>query len=146
MALLSLLLLHGGRQLVLTDCDSGKTLLRLSVAVGTEFSVEFMHSINRTPVRDVYEIRTGGRIFNTQCVYYSFGTGVQTQLNEGETLRYQDGAMVISGIETDRTGMIYMIRQNSTHVLRVDDQAFFLPDLTDHDVKISVTCPWSPFR
>lgn len=133
-ALLALFLPRsGGGHLVISDYHSGEELARYPIEPGEGFSVEFLHSINRTPVRDYYVICEDGRIHNTSCKYYSYGTGVQTELGEGETLRYEDGAMVIENIQKYHTELLFSLLTSSTHVLRLGEEEIFLPGLLDED-------------
>ena len=68
--------------LVLYDSDTGKTHITVKAEEGMKFSVEFIHSVNQTPLRDTYIIENGEiRAYST--LYRSFGAGVQTAL-EGE--------------------------------------------------------------
>ena len=49
----------GGTSLVLSNADSGQVYATYPVENGDTFAVEFIHSVNKSPVRDVYEIREG---------------------------------------------------------------------------------------
>lgn len=138
-AILSALWLGRGTYLVLRDGNTGREYARYPVEPGEECSVEFIHSVNRTPVRDVYEITEDGRFHNVRCIYYGFGAGVQTQLEEGETLSYQDGAMVIDQIEKYSDELIYSLIPISTHVLRVGEETVSLPELVGGKAVLSLT-------
>ena len=59
----------GEMELVLSDSQSGQVYATYPVENGDTFAVEFVHSVNKSPVRDVFEIREG-EIWNTQCIYY----------------------------------------------------------------------------
>ena len=96
---------------------------------GERFSVQFKHSINLSPVIDVYEIE-GRDIYVEETIYYHFGAGVQTQLNEGETLTYgDDGSMVVGNIHQKRNNVGYIVGTVYDHVLTVDGQEISLRDL-----------------
>lgn len=118
-----------GTWLMVRDYDTGKVYGRYPIQAGEECSIEFKHSVNKTPVRDVYEITEDGQFHNIRCIYYGFGAGVQTQLEEGETLSYQDGAMVIDNIQKYYPKLTYSLLPTSTHVLRVGEEEVFLPGL-----------------
>ena len=86
-------------ELVLSDSQSGQVYATYPVENGDTYAVEFVHSVNKSPVRDVFEIRDG-EIWNTQCIYYGFGAGVEEELAEGEVLTFgENGEMIISNIE-----------------------------------------------
>lgn len=137
--LLGILWLNRGTDLVLRNFETGEVYARYSVQPGDECSIEFRHSVNKTPVRDVYQITEDGRFHNVRCIYYGFGAGVQTQLEEGETLSYQDGAMVIDHIQKYSDQLTYSLIPISTHVLRVGEEAVSLPELVGGAAVLSLT-------
>ena len=53
-----------------------------------EFSIQFIHSVNNSPVIDYYTIDDNNNIIITQTTYYDFGAGVQTELNNNEKIKY----------------------------------------------------------
>jgi hypothetical protein len=122
--------------LVLSDLSTGEQYASYPIKIGDEFSITFTHSVNKTPVTDYYKITSINAIDNIACKYYGFGAGVQTELNEGETLRYEDGAMIIENINKRFETLIYAIKQNSTHHLSINGEDIFLPELSDKPMKI----------
>ena len=131
MALLGFLFMRPHTWLVLRDYDTGRQLARYPMEKGDSCSIEFTHSVNKTPVRDEYIITGDGTFHNVRCIYYGFGAGVQTALEGEETLRYEDGAMIIEGIEKYYAELTYGILPTSTHVLRVNGEEVFLPGLIE---------------
>ena len=107
----------GRGYLVLENPKTGKIYQRFPAGIGDGFSVGFIHSINKSPVTDYYEIRSDG-IYVVKTVYYGFGAGVQTELEEGQTLSYgEDGSMIITGFEKRIEDLIYFVGTVSDHVL-----------------------------
>ena len=105
--------------LVLENPDTGVCYARFRARIGDEFSVGFIHSVNKSPVTDFYEIRPDG-IYVVRTVYYGFGAGVQTELNEGERLDYgEDGSMIISGINKKIEPLLYIVGSVSDHELTI---------------------------
>lgn len=128
-ATLAVVFLSAGRRLVLTDRQSGEEYAAFSVEEGDTFSIEFIHSVNQTPVVDMYEIR-GRDFYVTQTRYYGFGAGVQTEIEEGQTLSYaEDGAMIVSGFNKKMTGMSYLVGMASDHILKINDEEYSLTAL-----------------
>ena len=79
-----------------------------------------MHSVNKTPVRDFYEVR-GGDIYVVETHYFSFGAGVQSELNDGETLEYgDDSSMRIKNINRRIPDLIYAVRADADHILEIN--------------------------
>lgn len=130
----------GGTSLVLSNPDSGQVYAKYSVEDGDTFAVEFIHSVNKSPVRDVYEIRAG-EIWNTQCIYYGFGAGVEEELGEGETLSYgENGEMIISDIEKRMDSMVLVVGTISDHTLYLGDETISLRDLCGRSSKVLFAC------
>ena len=132
-------ILPRGERLVLSDRDNGSVYARYAVSDGDVFSVTFVHSVNKTPVSDVYEVRNGSMVL-TGTVYYSFGAGVPDELNEGETLTIrEDGAMVVTGMDQDLNGVVYAVGTVSDHVLEICGEQISLRDLCGRNAKVSFT-------
>ena len=130
----------GGTSLVLSNADSGQVYATYPVENGDTFAVEFIHSVNKSPVRDVYEIREG-EIWNTQCIYYGFGAGVEEELGEGETLSYgENGEMIISNIEKKIDNMVIVVGTISDHTLYLGDETISLRDPCGRSSKVLFSC------
>ncbi len=107
--------------LVLSSVKTGEVYARYPVHISDTFSVGFIHSVNKSPVTDHYEIRSDG-IYVVKTVYYGFGAGVQTQLEEGQKLEYgEDGSMIITGFEQKMDDLIYFVGTVSDHTLTLND-------------------------
>ena len=130
----------GEMELVLSDKESGQVYATYPVENGDTYAVEFVHSVNKSPVRDVYEIRAG-EIWNTQCIYYGFGAGVEEELGEGETLSYgENGEMIISNINKKMDNLVIVVGTISDHTLYLGDETISLRDLCGRSSKVLFTC------
>ena len=106
--------------LTLRDGRTGQLYRRFPVHDGDTFSVGFIHSVNKSPLTDFYELRDGS-IFVEKTVYYGFGAGVQTELEEGQTLEYgEDGSMIVSGFDREIPDLLYIVGTVSDHTLTVN--------------------------
>ena len=131
-----LLIPLAGYYLTLRNRDSGEVYARYRMGEGDRFSVTFTHSVNKYPLTDIYEIEDK-TIYVEETVYCSFGAGVQTELNPGETLSeiyvdredYHGQAMVIGNIHQDRTNVGYIVGTVYDHVLNVNGEDVSLRDL-----------------
>lgn len=124
------------RRLVLSDRDTGEQIAEFELGADKSFAVEFIHSVNRSPVRDYYEVREDG-IYVVKTVYYGFGAGVQTELEDGEQLTTgEDGEMIISGIEKRISPLIYVVGTVSDHVLYIGEQTTSLRDLCGRNTHV----------
>jgi len=126
--------------LVLRNSDTGRILATYKVNNHSEFSITFIHSVNKTPVTDVYEIRDGN-IFVVRTIYYSFGAGVQTELEDGQTLEYgDDGSMIISGFNRRMDKLSYIVGTISDHILRINGNSVSLRKLCGRNTPVIITC------
>ena len=127
-----------GHSLVLENTETGERYAAFPVENGDRFSVEFIHSVNQSPVKDIYEIRNNNEIYVVETDYFGFGAGVQTELNPGETLEYgEDGSMRIKNIDTLLPNLIYVVGTVSDHVLCIDGQALSLRELCGKNSSVS---------
>lgn len=126
--------------LILRNGDTGKIYAAYPVNEGDEFSVTFVHSVNRSPVTDVYQIRNG-TIYVTRTIYYSFGAGVQTQIEPGQTLQYgADGSMIVSGFERKLDNLSYIVGTVSDHILSISGESVSLRDLCGRNATVRFYC------
>ena len=122
----------------ITNKDTGDVIEKYKIKnIPYEFSVEFIHSVNNSPVRDYYEIDEDGNIYVTKTTYYGFGAGVQTQLNEGESFSYGDkGEMIVSNINKKIDHLTYFVGTISDHILRIEDKEISLTNLCGKNTHI----------
>ena len=74
-----MLLPRSGYYLTLRNRDTGEVYARYKMGEGDRFSVTFIHSVNKYPLTDTYEIENK-TIYVEETTYCSFGAGVQTEL------------------------------------------------------------------
>lgn len=116
-------------KLVLVNSETGKIYASFAVEEGSEFAVEFIHSVNKSPVRDVFVIKDG-EIVADRTIYSAFGAGVQTEIEDGQKLEYdKDGNMVVSGFNIVFPKVKYIVGTVSDHILYIQDEAVSLRDL-----------------
>ncbi|GAB7140582.1 hypothetical protein RsTz2092_05320 [Deferribacterales bacterium RsTz2092] len=125
-------------RLVLTNADTGEEYAHWAYSDGMEFSVEFIHSVHRSPVRDTFQVR-GCKLYPIATTFTSYGAGMQTELNEGEELRYnKDGTMTIIGFKNSFKRLNYIVGTVSDHILYIGGQNISLRDLCGRNAHISI--------
>ena len=122
--------------LVIYVDDTNTRYITQKADEGLIFSVEFIHSVNQTPVKDTYIIENEQiRAYST--TYRSFGAGVQTSLDEGQTMTYDDdGNMVITGFDITYDPLRYIVGTVSDHILTIDGKEISLRDLCGRNAKV----------
>ncbi len=115
--------------LVLRDAYNKKFIAAFSLDDAASFSVSFIHSVNKTEVTETYR-RNAREIELVSCKYYGFGAGVLTELEYGQSLEYDDdGAMIITDINTVIPHLIYRVGTAYDHILAIGGSRYSLTDL-----------------
>ncbi len=123
--------------LTLRSGDTGEIYAQYSVKEGDTFSIGFVHSVNKTPVTDVYEVRDH-QIYVIRTIYYDFGAGVQTILEDGQSLRYgEDGEMIVEGFDREMPDLSYIVGTVSDHTLTFDGREISLRNLCGKNAAVS---------
>ena len=128
---------RSGDYLVLRNGDTTEEFARFRVSEGDEFSVTFIHSVNQYPLTDVYEIRDS-KIYVVRTIYNNFGAGVQTEIEEGQTLEInENGEMVVSGFELEMPWLSYIVGTVSDHTLTLHGEEISLRELCGRNSKVA---------
>ncbi|MBQ7399072.1 MAG: DUF1850 domain-containing protein [Clostridia bacterium] len=125
-----------GVKLVLCYSENDEVIRTFDVAEGTEFSVEFIHSVNKSPVKDVFVIKEG-KIFADRTIYATFGAGVQTEVEEGQTLGYdEEGNMIVSGFDMEFPRVNCIVGTVYDHVLEIGGESISLTELCGRNAHV----------
>ena len=123
--------------LMLYDSDTGKVHITEKAEEGMMFSVEFIHSVNQTPLRDTYIIENG-EIRAHSTLYRSFGAGVQTALEGDQKMTYdEDGNMIITGFDITYDPLRYIVGTVSDHILTLGGEEISLRDMCGRNARVS---------
>lgn len=122
--------------LVLYNSDTGERYITEKAEDGLMFSVEFIHSVNQTPVKDTYIIENGEiRAYST--LYRSFGAGVQTALDGNQKMTYdEDGNMIITGFDITYDPLRYIVGTVSDHILTFGSEEISLRNMCGRNAKV----------
>jgi hypothetical protein len=102
-----------------------------------DFSVEFVHSVNQSPVRDTFRAEDG-RIRPVAAKFYSFGAGMQAGLEDGQKLTREGDAMIITGFKTSFSEINYIVGTVSDHILFINDERISLRSLCGRNAHITM--------
>ncbi|WP_435078282.1 DUF1850 domain-containing protein [Halococcus sp. AFM35] len=69
-----------GSALVVEDASSGEQLLATPVSNGTPVVLTYTHSVEKTPVHDIYVVRNGSLVM-TRMEFQSYGWGLPARAN-----------------------------------------------------------------
>ncbi|MFB6087155.1 MAG: DUF1850 domain-containing protein [Haloarculaceae archaeon] len=113
------------RALVVRDAETGRTLLTVPVSEGSVVVLSYTHSVEKSPVEDVYRVR-GDALDMTSTRFESYGWG----LPAGADVHVEDGAFVY---DPDWSGRRLRVATGyvAQHRLTVDGREYDLVDLAD---------------
>lgn len=112
------------KRLIIYNNNSGNIIKEFPISsdVDSHFSIEFTHSVNMSPVIDYYKINDKNEIYVYKTIYYNYGAGVESELENNEKLRYgNDGSMIIENIDKKIDPLLYYLSNVYDHKLRIND-------------------------
>lgn len=163
---------QGGWYLIIRDAHSGAEYGRWPVEPGEQIGLGFIHSVNLYPLLDVFTVGEDGILYAETTIYYQFGAGVQTELNQGETFSVgEDGALIVDNIHkpfeelsssaggfSDRTLLLGTVMQDYSEIKdrigvytgQLESQTggtkiVSLSELCGRDSIITLSCEYQPF-
>lgn len=118
---------------VIEDAQTGEPLLEQPVDDGTEITLAYTHSVEKTPVRDVYVV-DGTELRMVRTEFHSHGAGLPTS---SDIERTDDGFV----LELDDSYEEIVVAPGSIagHELFIGDERYDLVALADGSVVISLT-------
>jgi hypothetical protein len=126
------------RYLETRDTSSGKIYGKWPLETGGEFAIEFVHSVNQSPVRELFRI--DDRVIRPVAVRFSsFGAGMQSDLAEGQTLSRDGDALVITGFSSSFRELNYIVGTVSDHLLFINGETVSLRDLCGRNAHVNIS-------
>ena len=127
----------GQNFLVIKDTDSGKIYGKWTLEEHGEFAIEFIHSVNQSPVREIFRVEN--RMIRISSVrFFSFGAGMQSDLEEGQTLSRDGDLMVLSGLTASFRELNYIVGTVSDHLLIINGEQLSLRELCGRNAHITI--------
>jgi len=123
--------------LEIRDAASNRIYGQWSLGEAAEFAIEFIHSVNQSPVQERFKAEAG-LIRLDSVLFYSFGAGMQSDLAEGQTLSREGNALVISGFSAAKQELNYIVGTVSDHLLIIQDERISLRELCGRNAHISI--------
>ena len=137
-AVIYVVFIKGGAQVLeIRDTGSGKIYGKWFLEEDEEFAVEFIHSVNQSPVREFYQAG-GGMLRPIAVRFSSFGAGMQSDLEEGQTLSRDGDALVISGFNASFKELNYIVGTVSDHLLIIEGETISLRELCGRNAHITM--------
>ena len=129
---------RNSRVLEVKDSVSGRSYGRWSLEEGGEFAIEFVHSVNQSPVRETFVIE--GRMIRLQALrFYSYGAGMPSYLEAGQELSRDGDALLITGFSTSFRELNLIVGTVSDHLLFINEETFSLRELCGRNAHITIS-------
>ena len=124
------------KKIVLCYSQTDEIIASFEAYEGAEFSVEFIHSVNNSPVKDVFCVKDG-KLVADRTIYSAFGAGVQTEIEDGQKLEFdENGNMVVSGFDIVFPKVHYLVGTVSDHILEIQGEYISLRDLCGRNAHV----------
>jgi hypothetical protein len=125
------------RQLCISDAISGKIYARWPVQDSNEFGIEFIHSVNNSPVVDIFRVERN-QIRPVVAKFFSYGAGMPSDLEPGQVLSREGDALIITGFSQSYRELNYIVGTVSDHILTIKDERISLRDLCGKNAHIKI--------
>lgn len=119
--------------LVVADAESGEHLLEVPVNDGDEVVLSYTHSVEKTPVQDVYVVN-GTNLRMDRMVFHSYGAGLPAT----EPVEQTDDGFVVQANESYKK-LPVVPGSIAGHTLIVGEDQYDLAGLSEGAVVISLT-------
>lgn len=123
---------------------SGVKLYRVPVEEGDEFAIEFVHSVERTPVKEVFRIEKDRKIYLVETEYESFGAGLPTMPGEGEKSVLEGGKIRITGMRRKLDPFLVAVSPVPGHILTIGGEEVVLADLAKPGTGLHIEVAYEP--
>jgi len=124
--------------LVVKNAGSGRVYGKWSLKEHGEFAIEFIHSVNLSPVTEFFRIENGVIRLFAVC-FSSFGAGMQSDLRDGQTLSRDGERMMLSGLNALFTELSYIVGTVSDHLLIINGESVSLRELGGRNAHIAIS-------
>jgi len=124
---------NSGIVLEIRDTETGRVYGSWALEEPGEFSIEYIHSVNMSPVRETF-VYEGKKIRLKSVRFHSFGAGMQSYTDEGQALTRDGDAFVITGFNVSFNKLNYISgtvfdHLVFDHLLIINDEIISLRDL-----------------
>jgi len=126
-----------GYVLVVRDSNTGRIYGKWPLQEYEEFAIEFIHSVNQSPIREYFRIENG-MIRSFAVRFSSFGAGMEGDLGEGQTLSRDGDDIILSGLNTFFRELNYIIGTVSDHLLIINGEPVSLRALGGRNAHITI--------
>jgi len=110
----------------ITDYKTGRLLYYHAADTGDMFSVNYIHSVNKSPVEDFFFIGDQDELVLEKTVFKSFGAGVPASPEDGGDLKVYKDRIEVIGIKRRIDNFLLFIGVTAEHRFKMDKDEFML--------------------
>jgi hypothetical protein len=118
------------RKFVIED-KSGEILYMTDVKPGDTYTTTFIHSINKSPVDEVYRIQSDYSMMLKKSVFRAFGVGIPEKPECNETFTLYDDRIEIANINRVVKDHLVFVGTISDHTFSMNSDYFHLNTLIE---------------
>ncbi|MDV2684970.1 DUF1850 domain-containing protein [Alkalihalophilus lindianensis] len=101
------------------------------INVGDQWTIKWIHSVEKTPWEETYEVSEDGSLRLVETVFYSFGAGVP---HEKGSMTIEDGKVVTREIDQEIEAFRWIHSHNAEFAIYLNDEILFqTEDLPHHE-------------
>ena len=123
---------------VMTNAETDEVYFQQPLEADGVFSVSYTHSVNKSNVEEYYRLEDD-ELYLFRARYRAFGAGVATELEEGQTLSYEDGYMIIENIHYQIPNLVYRVGTVSDPLIHIGEQTWHMKDLAPELTSVRFT-------
>ncbi len=127
------------RQFVIIDYKSGEVLYSSDVVPGDKFSITYIHSVNKSPVEDQFDLDSNYRIMLRKSIFKSFGAGVPSTSVDGDKFEYFKDRIEVSYSNSSIENFILFVGVIADHHFLMNGHDFQLSRLSSPQRSVQFT-------
>lgn len=122
----------------LYDWSDRREIKRIGIRPETRFTLKYIHSVQKSPVYEVYGFDSEGTIYLLETTVESSGYGLP-EGETGEDYYFHDGKLTIKSIYKKINQLFIRVSYLNDMMLIVDGQCIHLPQIAPGGHRIEVT-------
>ena len=108
--------------------EKGKVLLDLPVQPGDRFSIHYIHSSDKTPIQDIFEVGEKGEMILIEENYLWYGAGLECMNWEGATVTMENKKTRVH-LKRHFTSLLLRVGRIADHSLNLYGKAIPLKEI-----------------
>jgi len=121
----------------ITTTKEGRAVLCAEMAEEEEFTLSFIHSVNKRPVRDTLRVE-GNHLLIVKSRYDSFGAGMPETSTENGTLQFDRDGWLVWMVNRPVPEVNLFVGRVANHSLSLKGREIALADLAEPGTSLSI--------